>query len=221
MSTALKIITDPSTEPVTLAEAIAYCRGNTGIEDSLFNSLISVAVEQVELITEHRLITHTTEQYFDCWPNSELFTAVSDSRRLYLRFPPLVTINSVKYYDEDGSLQTLASSNYWTMNNSKHQAFVQFKPSASLPSLENGRPQSIIVNYDNGYGATAATVPETFKQAIKMFINDLYYARRMNMENVDLTENATAMQILGSLAVNTPEVISIAQFTQPSGGYVY
>jgi uncharacterized phiE125 gp8 family phage protein len=226
MSTALKIVTNPSTEPVSRAEAIAYCRGNNGIEDALFDRLISVATEQVELITEHRLITHTSEQYFDCFPeygsNGAGYGGATDgNRRFYLRYPPVSVVNSLKYYDEDGNLQTWAATNYWTVNNSKHECFIQLKPSASIPTLENGRPQSVIINYDNGYGTTSASVPETFRQAIMMFVNDLYYARRNNLEDVSLTENATAMQILGSLAINTPDVISMAQFTNVSGGYTY
>lgn len=210
MSTAMKIITDPSLEPVTLAEAVDYARGNIGIEDDIFNALITCATEQVESITEHRFITHTTEQYYDHWQTT-----------FNLRFPPLVTVNSVKYYDEDGSLQTFAAAtNYWTVNNSKHQGSVELMPGATIPTLENGRPQSIVINYDNGYGATAASTPETFKTVIKMFVADMYYARRMNLEDVNLTENKTAMQLLGSYAVSTVDAVSLAQFTGLSGGFV-
>ena len=48
MSTAMKIITDPSLEPVTLAEAVAYARGNIGIEDDLFDDLIACAEWLIE-----------------------------------------------------------------------------------------------------------------------------------------------------------------------------
>lgn len=211
-STANKITVEPSIEPVTLAEAVKYCRGNIGIEDDIFNALIAVATEQVESITEHRMIIHTSEQYFDGWPRNNEFC---------LRFPPLDTVNSLKYYDEDGTLQTWAASNYWVINNSKHEGFLRIKPGSTIPTLENGRPQAIVVNYDNGYGATAASTPETFKTVIKMFVNDLYYARRMHLEDVSLSENPTAMQLLGNMAVNTPDVITIANITQLSGGYVY
>ncbi len=133
----------------------------------------------------------------------------------------MITVNSVRYYDEEGNLQTYDASNYWVVNNSEHDGFIQLKPGATFPILEPDRPQSIIINYDNGYGTTQADVPETFKTCIKMFVNDLYYARRNNLENVSLTDNPTAMQILGSYAVNEPEVLSIAGITQLSGGYVY
>jgi hypothetical protein len=53
--TALKVITAPTTYPVTTAEAIKYARGNVGIEDDVFGALISVATEQVESITEHTM----------------------------------------------------------------------------------------------------------------------------------------------------------------------
>jgi uncharacterized phiE125 gp8 family phage protein len=221
MSTALNVTSDPSTMPVSRAEAITYARGNTGIEDALFDRLIAVATEQVELITEHRLITHTTEQFYDCWPRSSYTSTIMDYNRLYLRYPPISAVNSIKYYDEDGNLQTLAASNYWVVNNSKHEGFVQFKPGSDLPTLENGRPQSVVINYDNGYGAAASSVPETFREAILLFVNDLYYARRNNLEEVKLTENATAMQVLGSLAVHTPDAVSMSQFVNVSGGYVY
>lgn len=211
MSTAIKVATNPSTEPVSLAETIKYARGNVGLEDDVFDDLIKCATEQVELITQHRLITHTTEQWFNCFP---------DSRRFDLMYPPLVTINSLKYYDEDGTQQTWAASNYWTQNNSNHQSWLEVKPTSTIPNLENGRPQAIVINYDNGYGTAATDVPETYRQVIKMFVNDLYYARRMNMEQVQLTENKTAMQLLGSLAVQDVDVITIANITTVSGGAV-
>ena len=221
MSTALNIVTPASIDPVTKAEAITYCRGNTGIEDSLFDRLISVATEQVQKITEHQLINQTSEQFYDDWPCYDVYSTTHDARRFYLRYPPVSAVNSVKYYDEDGNLQTWASSNYWVINNSDHEAFVEIKPSSTIPTLENGRPQSIVINYTNGYGAATTDVPETFRQAIMMFVNDLYYARRNHLEDVRLEENKTAMQILGSMAKNTPDVIQISQFTNPSGGYVY
>lgn len=213
-STATKIITRPTDPayPVSREDVIKYARGNLLIEDDIFDSLIAVATEQVSLITNHQFLTHTTEQYYSCWPRSWEFS---------VRFTPLITVNSVRYYDNEGNLQTYDASNYWVVNNSEHDGFIQLKPGATFPVLEQDRPQSIIINYDNGYGTSPDDVRDTFKTCIKMFVNDLYYARRNNLENVSLTDNPIAMQILGSYAVNEPEVISISGITQVSGGYVY
>ena len=212
MPIATAVITEASIEPVTLAEAILWSKGNIGFEDSLFDALISTATNQVESIIQHRLITHTSEMYYDSWPRDRCFS---------LWFPPTVTVNSLKYYDVDGTLQTWASSNYWVINNSKHNGYIKIKPSASVPTLENGRPQAIVINYDNGYGAAASSVPEDFKTAIKMFVTDLYDARKMHLADVKLTENPTAMQVLGCFAIAEVESVSLAQFTNVSGGYVY
>lgn len=213
MSTAIKIITPPSDPdyPVSLSEAILHGKLNPGIEDDLINAFIRTATEQVESITEHRLLIYESEQYFDFFPRN---------RRIDLLFPPLVTVNSIKFFDEDGVVQVFAADNYWVINNSKHQGYIMIKPGVGVPALEHGRPQSIIVNFDNGYGTASADVPQTFKDAIKMFVNDLYYARRNNLENVSLTDNPTAMQVLGNLVTGTVDFVSISQFTQLSGGQV-
>lgn len=212
VSKAIKVTTEPVLKPVELAETIKYARGNTGIEDDVFDNLIAVSTSQVQTITEQQLITATTEEYFQDFPWGD--------RRFFLMMPPVQSITSIKYFDTDGVQQTWASSNYTLINNSNIQGYVQLTQDAVIPSLQVDRDQAITIEYLNGYGLNPSDVPEDFRTAIKLFVNDLYYARQYKMQEVSFSDNIVAMQVLQSRIRHTPDVISIAQLTQISGAYV-
>lgn len=57
--------TAPITEPVTVAEAKAYCRVSTSTEDTLFSTLITQAREAVEVATGLSLIPKGITTYFN------------------------------------------------------------------------------------------------------------------------------------------------------------
>jgi len=62
------LIAPPGEEPVTLAEAKAFCRIDGSDEDALVNALIAAARLQVESLTGRALITQTWRLTMACAP---------------------------------------------------------------------------------------------------------------------------------------------------------
>lgn len=99
---ALKLITAPAEEPVTIAEARAQCRYDDTSNDTILTLLIQNAREQAEHRLGRALITQTWELALDAFPDSEI----------ELPKPPVQSIASVKYLDASGVEQTVGGSNY-------------------------------------------------------------------------------------------------------------
>lgn len=161
MNLTLKVV--PATEPVTLAEAKLHCKVDGTDEDTLITALIVAAREQAESRTGRALITQQWELTLDSFP-----------ARIALPKPPLVSVQSVKYLDVNGTLQTLVSTEY--------QVVIERLGGYFLPAYGKAwpacrvQPDSIVVAFTAGYGA-AADVPESIKLWMKMAIDTMYKNR--------------------------------------------
>ena len=103
---AHKIITAPTLEPVTLAEAKAQCRVDSSDEDALLAIYIASARESAEHITGRKFMQQTWEMQLDEFPCNEI----------KLPFKNVTTIDSVKYLDATGTLTTINQANYTLLN---------------------------------------------------------------------------------------------------------
>ena len=65
----LRLVTDASSEPLTLADAKLFCRVDTTDDDALITGLISSARRRVETETGLALMTQTWAAVFDRWPD--------------------------------------------------------------------------------------------------------------------------------------------------------
>lgn len=167
---ALKLITAPATEPVTLAEAKLQCSIDADLtaHDARFETvLIPAAVADAEhLLGDRALITQTWEAVYDAFPAAEL----------YLGKPPVQSISSVKYIDTAGDEQTLSSSAY-SLDNETDKAFI-------LPAIDTEWPDTldttnaVRVRFVCGYGA-ASDVPALIRSYILLHIE--YSYRRESM----------------------------------------
>src|SRR5690348_16556758 len=102
---SLRLIADPATEPVSLAEAKAHLRVTASDEDALISALIIAAREAAEHELGRALITQTWEKTLDLFPDA-----------IELTNPPVQSVASVQYLDIDGVEQTLSSVSY-TLDN--------------------------------------------------------------------------------------------------------
>lgn len=160
-----RVTSGPTTEPVSLTEAKAQLRVEHNDEDTLIASLISVARRKVEQETGRALLTQTIVEYWDEWPNRG---------KIDLSIYPVSAVTSVKYIDDDGTLNTWPSDNYTTsltdMNNR-----IWVNPDVDLPDLGD-YPDAVQVTYTAG--ASAATdVPAELKHAILTQVAFLYERR--------------------------------------------
>ena len=156
--------TAPATEPLDLAAVKLHCRVDGDADDSLLTALIVTARSMAENQTGRALITQSWKQTFDGFP----IAAIA------LEKPALVSVQSVKYYDTAGILQTLASSAY-TAHTTGLSGLVAPAPGTSWPATQ-ARPEAVEVAFTAGYGAASA-VPQEIKQWMLLQIGQ-WYAHR-------------------------------------------
>jgi uncharacterized phiE125 gp8 family phage protein len=66
----LRLVTDAADEPVSLADAKAYCRVDLADDDALITSLIKGARRHVEKETGLALLTQSWQAVYDRWPDT-------------------------------------------------------------------------------------------------------------------------------------------------------
>lgn len=150
----LSLVTAPAIEPVTAEEVKNQARIDIPDDDFWLLQSISAARELAEGFTKRSFITTSWRLTLDQMPKG-LF---------YLPNPKLLTVTSLKYYDTDGTQQTISSSNY-RVDTYTEPGRIEFLSTYSVPSIQD-RINAIEVIFTAGYGATAASVPNTIKRAI-------------------------------------------------------
>ncbi len=177
---ALKLITAPATEPVTSTEAKSHLRVDTTADDTLIGTLITAARQHVEAHLRRALITQTWELVTDAFP-------VGDVLRLPL--PPLVSVTSIKYTDEDGAESTFSSGLY-VVDTDSTKGRVVLKNGEAWPSVTLAAANGVRVRYVAGYGEASA-VPRPIRQAILLLIGTMYE----NRESVLVAQGVTVAQL--------------------------
>ncbi len=157
-----KVTSAPASEPITLAEAKAQLRVESDMndDDTWITSAITVVREQVEALTNRALMPQSFELAIEEFADE-----------IQLPKPPFSSLTSVKYYDEDDVLQTLASS-YYLVNDFAEPATITKKTNQTYPSTFD-RPDAVRIAFSAGY-ADADSVPTSIKQAMLMLLTDLY-----------------------------------------------
>ena len=183
------LYTAPASEPISRTEAKLHARVETDADDALIDSLIIAARETAETMTSRRLISQVREVQYNCWPDT-------DSRGIsefWLPGPPLSTVTHVKYYDTDGTQQTL-STDVYEVNTAKEPGRVTLKPNQSWPSLQSGKATPITIRFTAGY-ADAAAVPDRVKIGMYMLIS-YWYNQREAAASANLKEAPYAADVL-------------------------
>ena len=161
-----KLITGPVIEPVTLAEAKAQCRVDISDDDTLITTLIGDAREYCERIDWRAYLTQTYDLYLDEFPASG-----------EIRFPrpPLQSVTSVKYTDENGVVATLASSTY-IVDTISEPARLVLKSNQSWPTVTLQQVNGVVVRFVAGW-TQASDVPRSIKRAMLLLIGHWYENR--------------------------------------------
>jgi uncharacterized phiE125 gp8 family phage protein len=162
------LVTPPAAEPITLTEAKSHLNVTGSTKDTEITSLIVTARRILERYLNRAILTQTWKVYADCWMNG-----------MKIPYPRLQSITHVKYYDINGTLQTLnASSYYWTITSDEPGRIVR-KYDVTYPELQYGRPDAIEIQFVAGWLATASApdygvVPEDIKHAMKLLITNYF-----------------------------------------------
>lgn len=191
----LRLITAPSTEPVTRTEAKLNLREDGTAEDAMIDLRITGLRERAEAITGRAFITQTWEQVLDAFPPCMYHLGNASSARsadtsilsgIKLGRPPLQSVTSIKYIDENGVQQTLDSSLY-TVDKDSEPGWVFPAPGQSWPATK-AIQNAVRIRYTAGYGA-AADVPA----AVKLWIHAHLANSYRNRESVVVGESVAEL----------------------------
>lgn len=169
---AIVVKVESSEEPITVAEAKEHLVVTHSRDDGYIASLIRVARQNIEKVTQRSLVTKTLQLYLDDFPLGQV---------VRLPMPKVATVTNVKYYDTAGTLQTLSSSSYF-VDATSTPGRICLKQGYCWPSVETGRPAAVVIEYVAGFGAPV-DVPEDLKQAIRLLIGH-YYANREDVTSI-------------------------------------
>ena len=160
----LKLITAPTVEPITVAEAKLNLRVTGSALDGDLTRWIGEAREAVEHITGRALLLQTWEKALDGFPTNEI----------ELPRPPVIGIASVKYIDPAGAEQTLAANRY-TLDNSNGytNAWLLAAYGTRWPDTLD-TANAVKVRYTAGYGSQASDVPFGIKGWMHLYIAEAF-----------------------------------------------
>ncbi|QEX18499.1 hypothetical protein FRZ44_38060 [Hypericibacter terrae] len=178
----LTLITAATVPVLDTAAAKAHLRVEFADDDVTIDALVAAATETIEGMTGRAFLQQTWRLTLDAFP------ACRDPV-IRLPRPPLISVDSVKYVDADGTLQTLDPALYQVDANSTPArlapAYGQVWPCARC---ELG---AVRIEYKAGYGTTADKVRPTLVSAVKLQLGHLYE----NREAVNIGNIVTTMPI--------------------------
>jgi uncharacterized phiE125 gp8 family phage protein len=159
----IKVITAPTSEPITLAEAKANLRVVGADEDTDITRMIRAARQMAEERLNRALM-----------PQVLAFGADGFCGALRAPRPPLREIDSLTYIDADGAPQVLPDTAY-LVDEFAEPPTINAAPGTSWPTAR-AQAGAVVVQYQAGY-ADAASVPEPIRQWMLLAINAFYEHR--------------------------------------------
>lgn len=176
-------MTRPLVQPLTLSEAKAHLRiatDNTD-DDAYVTRLIEAAAGTLESVTGRAMGSREYRLTLSAWP---------DSGRIYLPYPPLVTVDEIVYIDEAGASQTLTASDY-ALDDSAEPALLTPPYNQSWPTVQQ-QPGAIRIDYTAGYTST----PAALKHALLLLIGHWYENREAIVTGTIATDLPLAVQYI-------------------------
>lgn len=156
-----RLITAPTTEPITLAEAKLQLRVDNNDEDALIQGFITAAREHAEQVTRRSIMPQTWEVILDAFPDSDI----------ELLYPNVLTVESVKYIDLNNVQQTMSASDYYLDKDSEPAWLILAIDKTWPDTLEVAN--AVRVRYTAGY-ADAISVPASIRTWLLLAVENLY-----------------------------------------------
>lgn len=173
----LTVVTPPSAEPVTLAEAKSWLRVEVTDDDALITGLISAARALVEKETRRAILTTKLRLDLSSVNRDPLFTYPITTPLypfddiLVLPRAPLQSVESVKFWS-NGTQTTWSSGNYRVVTGTPGR----LRPVSGItwPTCDY-RDDALSITYFAGFGDTIDAVPADVANVVKLAVR-LYLA---------------------------------------------
>jgi len=162
------LITGPSSEPVSLAQAKEHLlieSANTDF-DTYISALILAARKYIEQRTGYICVQSTWQLLLDSWYSDDL---------IYIPKKPVTAISKVEYFPASGTDFVELSSSLYNASGKHNPPVVFLKSKPSLETMIN----AVKVTFTAGHNLSVATdpVPEYITQAIKILVRQMFENR--------------------------------------------
>lgn len=168
---SLRLITDATAEPVSLADLKVFIGLSTvtTTEDALLNALEKGARKHAENYTKRAVLPETWRLTLDGFPSSHI---------PLMRAPVLAATDvTITYLDYTSGDSTSLSSTVYGVACEAEPPYVYLKDGQSWPDHWTS-PEAITINFVAGYSASATdTCPEAIETWIKMRVKQHYEYR--------------------------------------------
>jgi len=189
------VATGAQGEPLTTAEVKTHLRVDHANDDTYIDTLIVAATDYTETVLSRSLIAGTFDAYLDAFP-------VDDDESIWLPYPPLISITSIKYYDDLDVEQTWSASEYVIDNDVPYKGHVYPGRTYSWPSARNFH-KAVHIEYIAGYADSAASpvdladnIPREIKHALLLLIGHWYENREDTAAGIAIETIPTAYDAL-------------------------
>lgn len=201
---ALKLVSAPGADPVSLNELKNYLRIDSSADDTMLTNFITAATNTVELFLNRKLITQTWDYWLDCFPTKTRFDSLQDGvtegrlseyisveKSISIPFYPLQSVTYLKTYDDDGTAYTTSASDY-IVDTVSEPGRLSLKNDTTWATTFLRPVNGIQLRFICGYGASGTSVPQAIKQAIMDLAGKFYSSRGCE----DSTISSATMAIL-------------------------
>lgn len=187
------VVTGPTLDPVSLAEAKAHCRIDSSDDDALLAGYILAARQYVERATGRVLMTQRWNYFLDhAWPKA--WDGSCYRSRIVIPLPPLRSIISMQYVDSNGATQTLAADQYWVATSALY-GIVEPAYGVTWPAVRS-QVNTITILFEAGYGTNPGDIPEPIRQAMLLLVGHWYEHRETVVVGVTPSELPFAVEAL-------------------------
>lgn len=193
MPFSLKQVTQPSHEPVSLADMKDFLRISSTDQDNVVSGLITAARTVAEQYLRRIMVSQQWEIKFDktpgSWPFSYGFgaTLLSPYREIHIPLNPVISVDLFQYTDiNTGDLVTLVEGTDYQVSTDSEPARLQPGYGQAWP-ISRWVLDSLILKFTVGYGDTTLSPvvgvdpPEPINLAIKLMVGH-YYENRESQE---------------------------------------
>lgn len=196
----LKAVGTVQTEPIDLATARLHLRLDTEgsppshPDDSLVESLITVARESVENFTELTVAVNDFQLKLDEFPVDVI----------NLGTWPVNSITSITYVDGNGATQTLSAGDY-ALDNFSKPAQISLTYGKTWPQVR-AQVNAVTVAFEAGFNGDTSPIqnemPKALKQAMLLTITDLYENRGAIVSKQNYEIPVTAQYLMQPYRIN-------------------
>jgi len=158
----LRLTTPPTTLPITVAVAKDHLRYTASDQDDTIETLIGAAREYCESHLDRSIVAQSWTLTLDDFPGN--------NGEILLRMPPVQSVTSITYYDDNGDQQTLSSSLY-QIDTSAEPARLAPARNENWPSVDNETLGAVSIEYVAGY----TTIPVKIIHAIKLLVHHWFW----------------------------------------------